>query len=169
MKNSFEKIMYNADELKLARFSYQYHFYYFDSVGHNQVAVVGQRNGVLYPSGDSFVDLISGIKVNKDSIIFQEQLLYENAILNIENIIRLYRAIEMEIGYVAHEQRKFCNKEIGNLYCCVPSELFFNASEVRYGLKEEFKKRVEVLMADNEPKCELDRLVQKVKSKFKRK
>lgn len=169
MKNVSEKVVYNTDELKLARFSYQYRFSYFDSVGHNQVAVVGQRNGVLYPSGDSFVDLISGLKVDKDSIIFQEKLLYEKAILKIENIIHLYRTIEMEIGYVAHEQRKFCTTEVGSLYCCVPSELFFNASEVKYGLKEEFKKRVEVLMADNEPKCELDRLVQKVKSKFKRK
>jgi len=169
MEKKFENLTYDTNDLKIAEYEYQYNFYYNDSYGENRVTVRGKRTGVIYPCGEHFVDLISGFLLNKDSIVSEINFNIEDTVLSYDKIESIFETLEETLGCFAYEYRFDRTLTCGSLCSCVPYDITFKASEIKRGLMEEFKNRVIVFKQDKEPKCELDRWIQNVKNKIKRK
>lgn len=162
-------VRYNTDDLKFADYEYEYDFYYYDSQGENQVFVSGKRRGILYPVGEYFVDLIGGFRVKEEDIINIKDFGLEDTKLTIEQIRNVFTRIEKIIEISAYERSYKRTERCGNLYSCVPYSVSFKATESKYGLRDEFEKNAIEYDLNKEPKCEIDRWAQKIKSLFKKK
>jgi len=160
--------LYNTDDLMFASYEYAYTFPYYDSIGENIVTVKGTRTGIVYYQNEDYIDLISGINLSEENIIGKTSLAVKDTILSLEDIKGIFKTYECAGEYLAHEVKVDRTYRMGHLFSCVPSKVSFKASEEVYGIIMEFERNANILESNNEPKCELDRMIQKVKSKFRR-
>ena len=161
---------YNTNELGIAEYAYYYTFNYHDSRGENSVTVEGKRRGIVYSyNEDEYFDLISGFVINKESLTSFKPFVLRDTTINLQVVKNIFGDIENVYGYTAVEcVAERSSYKPGDLYFCVPyGEFQFKASENKLGIVEEFKRKVE-LKKEEEPQCELDRIIKKAKNRFRR-
>lgn len=169
MEENNDARIYNTNDLKMADYNYQYTFVYFDNSGHNKVAVNGKRKGILIAEGETNIDLITGFKVPDKMIIHKRDFVVKNTKLSLESIKNIFGELEKQTGFLAYEYRywRTINEGNGKLLSCVPYDVTFKASMIKCGLKNEFERNKIILENNDEPQCELEKLIKKVKTKFK--
>jgi len=159
---------YNTDDLMFAFYEYAYVFPYYDSVGENRVSVKGKRTGIIYFTGEEYIDLISGINLSEENIIEKTYLAVKDTVITLDDIRDIFKAMEEACDYAAYEVKVDRSYRMGHLFSCIPYAVSFKASEEGYGFINEFERNASILESDNEPKCELDKMLQKIKTKFRR-
>jgi len=171
MRENNDVNIYNTNDVKIGDYNYQYTFDYFDNSGHNKVVVRGNRKGILVSEGNTNIDLITGFKVMDKMITNKRDFVVKDTILSLESIKRIFIELEKQSEFLAYEYRywRTVNEGNGKLLSCVPYDVSFQASMFKYGLKSVFDQNKIILENSDEPQCELDKLIKKVKTKFKRK
>lgn len=163
------KVVYNTSNLSIAEFTYEYNFSYYDSVGENNVSVQGQRTGIIHPYGDKYIDLVSEMIFDKENIISEKKFIDENSNMFLHSVLTIFKSLEKAYDYSAVETRGKRTLRVGTLFGCIPYQVTFKPSEAKRGMVDEFVKNARIMDMDTEPKCEIDRMIGKVKQKLRRK